>query len=148
MSEKVTHFVWCALVALEIARFDGRIRSQEGEQNFIIKWLHEAQKKKLFCREVAPLLLTLLKLDSLYGVSISLRETLNYYWQLDTGSLRKQTDFYRLNCALTLLKLFETQSIFLPLRNHSRDTIMLSNKETKILIDKKLCHVHLTKTEN
>ncbi|MDM3354927.1 hypothetical protein [Citrobacter sp. Cb004] len=114
MSEKVTHFVWCALVAVEIARSDGRVQTQEEERNFIMKWLQQAQKKRLFCREVAPVLLALQKLNNLYGVSISIREILNYYWQLDTGSLRKQTDFYRLHCALTFIKLPEAQKIFLP----------------------------------
>lgn len=137
MSEEITHFVWCALVAAEMARSDGRVRSREDEQHFIKKWLQQAQQKKLFCREIAPVLLALLKLESLYGASISLKDTLNYCWQLNTGSLGNQTDFYRLNCALTLLKLFDAQKFFLQGYKYHDDSRILSNKGMKIFIDKK-----------
>ncbi|ELO0858809.1 DUF2913 family protein [Citrobacter amalonaticus] len=137
MSVKFTHFFWCALVAVEMARSDGKIQTREGEQDFIIKWMQGAQKKKLFCREVAPVLLALLKLNSLYGASISIREILNYCWQLNTESLRKQTDFYRLHCALTLLNLPEVQNFFLSGHKQSGDYRVLSNNKMKIFLDKK-----------
>lgn len=137
MSEKITHFVWCALVAVEMARSDGKIQNREGEQGFVIKWMQEAQKKKLFCRKVAPVLLALLKLNSLYGTSISIKEILNYCWQLNTESLRKQTDFYRLHCALTLINLPELQKFFLSGYKQSSDYRVLSNKKMKIFLDKK-----------
>lgn len=104
ISEKVTHFVWCALIAVEIARSDGRIQTQEEERIFIKKWLQEEKKEKRFCQDISPVLLALLKLNKLYGASISIREILNYYWLPGTESQRKQTDFYRLHCALTLIQ--------------------------------------------
>lgn len=52
-NEALLCFTWSALVAIKIAEQDDKISSPFTEHMFIMNWLSEAQKKKLFSKEVA-----------------------------------------------------------------------------------------------
>ncbi|EEF2420316.1 DUF2913 family protein [Salmonella enterica] len=52
-NEKTAHLVWCALIALRLARQDGRVRSEQQENLFLIRWFADAERQRRFSRDVA-----------------------------------------------------------------------------------------------
>ena len=53
ITQKSAHLAWCALVALALARLDGKVTSDAQENLFLTRWLAEALRQRRFPREVA-----------------------------------------------------------------------------------------------
>ncbi|KFD24837.1 DUF2913 family protein [Yokenella regensburgei] len=94
------HMVWCALVALALARRDGSVLSPAQENLFLTLWLATAQKQRRFPREVATDISWLLKQGRRLGVNAKLVSKLTYLWESCTGELKAQTDLFRLTHAI------------------------------------------------
>lgn len=41
-NEKTAHLVWCAMIALRLARQDGRVQSEQQENLFLVRWFAPA----------------------------------------------------------------------------------------------------------
>ncbi|HCZ4708988.1 TPA: hypothetical protein O3H02_004676 [Salmonella enterica subsp. enterica serovar Saintpaul str. CFSAN004144] len=75
-NEKTAHLVWCAMIALRLARQDGRVQSEQQENLFLVRWM-------------------LLQGRSL-GVRAQLARKLDYIWRSTTGNIMEQTELFRL----------------------------------------------------
>lgn len=42
-NEKTAHLAWCALIALSLARQEGRVQSGQQEDLFLIRWFADAE---------------------------------------------------------------------------------------------------------
>jgi len=104
LTQQSGHLAWCALVALNLARHDGRLQSEAQENLFIVRWLADAQKQRRFPRAVAHDINWLLKQGRQLGVRARLREKLDYLWQSCSGSIAEQNDLFRLTSALEAAK--------------------------------------------
>lgn len=104
LTENTAHLAWCALVALALARLDGRFPSPAHENLFLTRWLSTALKQRRFPRDVAPDITWLLDQGRRYGVSAKLVSKLNYVWRSCTGVLSEQNDLFRLTYALETAK--------------------------------------------
>lgn len=102
-TEKSSHFAWCALAALALAKQGGNVRSPAQENLFLLRWLATALKQRRFPREVAPDIEWLLKVGRQDGINAQLASKLEYLWRSSTV-LSSQTDADRLTFALKAAK--------------------------------------------
>lgn len=112
MAPQMTHFAWCGLVATALAAQEGLIATDAAEQAFLLRWFQQAQRQKRFSRDVAPVMLALIRLGQINTTSTRLKHCLQYYWEVGAGLLSEHSDMYRLHCALTLLQLDGWQNAF------------------------------------
>ncbi|MCM2448245.1 DUF2913 family protein [Rahnella sp. CG8] len=134
---QVTHFAWCSLVAVALARLDGRIGADTAEQAFLLRWLQQAQREKRFSRDVAPVILALIRLGQVKTSSTRLKHCLQYYWELGAGLLSQHSDMYRLHCALTLLQLDGWQNAFAASQKKGEGRTASFPKGKGVLVDAK-----------
>lgn len=104
ITQRSGHLAWCALVALQLARHDGKVQSEAQENLFLTRWLADAQKQRRFSRDVAFDIDWLLKQGRQLGIAARLREKLDYLWQSCTGVLTEQSDMFRFTYALETAK--------------------------------------------
>jgi len=104
LAQNQGHFAWCALLALHLAKQDGKIRSAAHENLFLIRWLTTALKQHRFPRELAPEMHWLINQGKIYGVRANLTGKLDYLWRSCTSELLKQDDLFRLTCSLERAK--------------------------------------------
>ena len=94
------HMAWCAMIALHIARQDGKAGSEAQENIFLTRWLAEARRTRRFSRETARDIDWLLKQGRELGVRAKLPFKLDFLWKASTDSLEDQPHLYRLSHAL------------------------------------------------
>lgn len=99
-NQHISHFAWCALVALSLARQDGSVTSPAQENLYLTRWLAQAEKQKRFSREVAGDISWLLKEGRNQGSYADLPGKLEYLWRDTQGDLHSASDFFRLQHAL------------------------------------------------
>jgi hypothetical protein len=104
LTEKSGHMAWCAMVAMALARQDGRVQSPAQENLFLTRWLATALKQRRFPRDVAPDIEWMLKQGRQLGVRAKLASKLDYLWRSCTGELSEQNDLFRLTYALETAK--------------------------------------------
>ncbi|MES1770934.1 DUF2913 family protein [Escherichia coli] len=104
LTEKSGHMAWCAMVAMALARQDGRVHSPAQENLFLTRWLATALKQRRFPRDVAPDIEWMLKQGRQLGVRAKLASKLDYLWRSCTGELSEQNDLFRLTYALETAK--------------------------------------------
>ncbi|EMP6174916.1 DUF2913 family protein [Citrobacter amalonaticus] len=95
---------WCALVALALARRDGRVSSRAQENLFLTRWLATALKQHLFPRVLATDLEWLLNQGRQLGLHANLVTKLTYLWESCTGQYKAQNDRIRLTHAIETAK--------------------------------------------
>ncbi|HBA9100113.1 TPA: DUF2913 family protein [Escherichia coli] len=98
--EKTAHLVWCAIIALHLARQDGRVRSEQQENLFLTRWFADAERQRRFSREVASDIRWMLHMGRSLGVRAQLAKKLDYIWRSTTGNIMEQTDLFRLTWGL------------------------------------------------
>ncbi|MBB1585076.1 DUF2913 family protein [Serratia sp. OS31] len=101
---ELAHLAWCLLVALCIEVNDGRSASGLQQHVFIMRWLANAQKRKLFPRTVAADILWLQAQGKLYGFRANLRGKVEYIYRSSAGALTSQSDLFRFTYAVETLK--------------------------------------------
>lgn len=70
-NEKTAHLVWCAMIALHLARKDGRVRSEQQENLFLIRRMPQMGRS--------------------LSVRAQLVKKLDYIWRSTTGNIMEQT---------------------------------------------------------
>lgn len=104
LTAKSGHLAWCALVALYLARLDGKVTSATQDNLFLTRWLAVALKQRRFPREVTPDLEWLLAQGRRFGARAELVKKLNDLWTSCTGALSEQNELFRLTFALETAK--------------------------------------------
>lgn len=88
-----------------MARQSGVVSSPAQENLFLCRWLANAEKKRLFRRELAGDIHWLLKEGREKGLQANLPGKLEYLWQANSGSLLAQNDMFRLQHIMHAIKL-------------------------------------------
>ncbi|ECX2001804.1 DUF2913 family protein [Salmonella enterica subsp. enterica serovar Newport] len=99
-NEKTAHLVWCAMIALHLAKQEGRVRSEQQENMFLTRWFADAERQRRFSREVATDIRWILQQGRSLGVRAQLARKLDYIWRSTTGNIMEQTDLFRLTWGL------------------------------------------------
>lgn len=104
LTKKSGHLAWCAMVALQLAKRDGKVSSESQENLFLTRWLATALKQHRFPRDVAPDIEWLLKQGRTLGARAKMLHKLDYLWRSCTGELLEQNELFRLTYALETAK--------------------------------------------
>ncbi|HCR3450544.1 TPA: DUF2913 family protein [Citrobacter werkmanii] len=99
-NEKTAHLVWCAMIALRLARQDGRVQSEQQENLFLTRWFADAERQRRFSRDVATDIRWMLQQGRSLGVRAQLARKLDYIWRSTTGNIMEQTELFRLTWGL------------------------------------------------
>lgn len=103
-TQELGHLAWCLLIALQLAKQDGKVQTPMNQHLFIMQWLAGAQKQKRFPKSVAIDIQWLLNQGKTYGFGAKLKERVDYLYRSCTGVLKDQTDLFRLTYALEVVK--------------------------------------------
>lgn len=124
-NEKTAHLVWCAMIALRLARQEGRVQSEQQENLFLVRWFADAERQRRFSRDVATDIRWMLQQGRSLGVRAQLARKLDYIWRSTTGNIMEQTALFRLTWGLETAKSQQwvyhvlTDPEWLRLRSHS-----------------------------
>ncbi|MGR7526931.1 DUF2913 family protein [Klebsiella aerogenes] len=134
----LSHFAWCALVALRLARLEGQVLTPLMAHTFLLRWLASAQKQRRFPKTVAPDIESLLNNARRNGQAAKLQHRLEYLWQSCSSPVDEQSDLFRLTYAIEALKAAGWQNISLPDNEWHIDKLIeeFSDEDTVILIQK------------
>ncbi len=133
----VDHLAWCALIALNMARKSGVVSSPAQENLFLCRWLVNAEKKRLFRRELAGDIRWLLKEGREKGLQAKLPGKLEYLWQASSGNLLAQNDMFRLQHIMHAITLTNINYAVLSESEwEGRHAVKLSPKEPGLFIRK------------
>lgn len=91
---------WCALIALELTRQEGKIQTVAQENLFLTRWLSAALKQRRFTREISVDIEWLLDHGRRFGVRAQLASKLRQLWTACNSDLSDQSDLFRLTFAL------------------------------------------------
>ena len=103
-NEKTAHLVWCAIIALRLARQEGRVQSEQQENLFLVRWFADAERQRRFSRDVATDIRWMLQQGRSLGVRAQLARKLDYIWRSTTGNIMEQTALFRLTWGLETAK--------------------------------------------
>ncbi len=103
-AEELAHLAWCILVAVGLARQEGKALSTIQMHMFIMQWLLTAQKRKLFSRTLASDILWLQEQGKRYGLSARLYSKVEYLWLASSGELAQQSTFFRFTYMIDTLR--------------------------------------------
>ncbi|HCM4479013.1 DUF2913 family protein (plasmid) [Citrobacter portucalensis] len=103
-NEKTAHLVWCAMIALRLARQEGRVQSEQQENLFLTRWFADAERQRRFSRDVATDIRWMLQQGRSLGVRAQLARKLDYIWRSTTGNILEQTELFRLTWGLETAK--------------------------------------------
>lgn len=103
-NEKTAHLVWCAMIALRLARQEGRVQSEQQENLFLVRWFADAERQRRFSRDVATDIRWMLQQGRSLGVRAQLARKLDYIWRSTTGNIMEQTELFRLTWGLETAK--------------------------------------------
>ncbi|WP_373225102.1 DUF2913 family protein [Enterobacter cloacae complex sp. ESBL7] len=95
-TEELAHLAWCILVAIGLARQEGKALSALQTHMFIMQWLLTAQKRKLFPRALASDIIWLQEQGKRHGPSARLYSKVEYIWLASSGELTQQSTRFRL----------------------------------------------------
>lgn len=103
-TDALGHFAWCLLVAVKLAQQSGKITGKHSEHLFIMNWLANAQKYKVFPRSVASDILWLQSEGKKSGVQARLLGNAEYWWKISSGQIAQQDDLFRLTYFIELAR--------------------------------------------
>ena len=101
---ELAHLAWCILVAIKIARREGKALTALQTHIFIMQWLSNAQKRKVFPKSLAPDILWLLDQGKRYGPAARLFSKVEYIWLASSGELSSQSVLFRFTCMIDTLR--------------------------------------------
>lgn len=116
-SDVLGHFAWCLLVAVKLAQQSGKITGKGSEHLFIMNWLANAQKYKVFPRSVASDILWLQSEGKKNGIKADLIGNAEYWWKVSSGQIAQQDDLFRLTYFIELV------------RKAGRETVLVDTKD-------------------
>jgi hypothetical protein len=103
-TEELAHLAWCILVAVGLARQEGKALSALQTHMFIMQWLLTAQKRKLFPRTLASDIIWLQEQGKCYGASARLYSKVEYIWLASSGELTQQSTLFRFTYMIDTLR--------------------------------------------
>ncbi|HDR2587865.1 TPA: DUF2913 family protein [Enterobacter ludwigii] len=103
-TEDLAHLAWCILVAVGLARLEGRALTSLQTHTFIMQWLLTAQKRKLFPRMLASDIIWLQEQGKRYGLSARLYSKVEYIWLASSGELAQQSTLFRFTYMIDTLR--------------------------------------------
>ncbi|EHM7819396.1 DUF2913 family protein [Salmonella enterica subsp. enterica serovar Eastbourne] len=92
------------IIALRLARLDGRVQSEQQENLFLVRWFADAERQRRFSRDVATDIRWMLQQGRSLGVRAQLARKLDYIWRSTTGNIMEQTELFRLTWGLETAK--------------------------------------------
>lgn len=101
---ELAHLAWCILVAVSLARREGKARSSLATHMFIMQWLSTAQKRKLFPKTLAQDIIWLQNEGKRYGPDARLYSKIEYVWLASSGRLASQSTLFRFTCMIDTLR--------------------------------------------
>ncbi|WP_230351296.1 DUF2913 family protein [Lelliottia sp. WAP21] len=101
---ELAHLAWCIIVAVKLARKEGKSITPLQTHMFIMQWLSTAQKRKLFPKSLAPDIIWLQKQGKLYGPGARLFSKVEYIWLASSGELVNQSTLFRFTCMIDSLR--------------------------------------------
>lgn len=94
---------WCILVAVSLARREGKALSSLATHMFIMQWLSLAQKRKLFPKSLAQDIIWLQNEGERYGPNARLYSKIEYIWLSSSGEIASQSTLFRFTCMIDTL---------------------------------------------
>ncbi|EQA1624924.1 DUF2913 family protein [Enterobacter asburiae] len=110
---ELAHLAWCILVAVCLARREGKARSSLATHMFIMQWLSTAQKRKLFPKMLAQDIIWLQNEGKRYGPDARLYSKVEYIWMESSGELASQSTLFRFTCMIDILRTMGWQDYLL-----------------------------------
>lgn len=101
---ELAHLAWCILVAVRLARREGKALSSLATHMFIMQWLSTAQKRKLFPKMLAQDIIWLQNEGKRYGPDARLYSKIEYVWLSSSGELASQSTLFRFTCLIDILR--------------------------------------------
>ncbi|HHT2664545.1 TPA: DUF2913 family protein [Citrobacter freundii] len=83
-----------------LARQEGRVRSEQQENLFLVRRFADAERQRRFSRDVAPDIRWMLQQGRSLGGRAQLAKKLDYIWRSTTDNIMEQTDLFRLTWGL------------------------------------------------
>jgi len=103
-TEELAHLAWCILVAVGLARQQGKVHSTLQTHMFIMQWLLTAQKRKLFPITLGQDIIWLQEQGKRYGPSARLYSKVEYIWLASSGELTQQSTLFRFTYMIDTLR--------------------------------------------
>lgn len=110
---ELAHLAWCIMVAVTLARREGKIQSQQQTHMFIMQWLSAAQKRKLFPKSLAQDIIWLQEQGKRNGPAARLYSKIEYIWLASSGELASQSTLFRFTCMIDALRAMGWQDYLL-----------------------------------
>lgn len=110
---ELAHLAWCILIAVRLARREGKARSSLATHMFIMQWLSTAQKRKLFPKTLAQDIIWLQNEGKRYGPDARLYSKVEYIWLASSGELASQSTLFRFSCMIDTLRTMGWQDYLL-----------------------------------
>lgn len=101
---ELAHLAWCIIVAVKLARKEGRSLTPLQTHMFIMQWLSTAQKRKIFPKSLAPDIIWLQEQGKLKGPAARLYSKVEYIWLASSGELAGQSTLFRFTCMIDTLR--------------------------------------------
>ena len=110
---ELAHLAWCILVSVRLARREGKAVTAMATHIFIMQWLANAQKRKLFPKAMAADILWLQAQGKRYGVASRLYSKVEYIWLASSGELTSQSELFKFTCMIDTLRTMGWQDYLL-----------------------------------
>lgn len=101
---ELAHLAWCIIVAVTLARREGKIQTPLQTHMFIMQWLSTAQKRKLFPKSLAQDIIWLQEQGRRSGPAARLYSKVEYIWLASSGELASQSALFRFTCIIDTLR--------------------------------------------
>ncbi|PAX81851.1 DUF2913 family protein [Citrobacter sp. TSA-1] len=110
---ELAHLAWCIMVAVTLARREGKTQSPLQTHMFIMQWLSTAQKRKLFPKSLAQDIIWLQEQGKRNGPAARLYSKIEYIWLASSGELASQSTLFRFTCMIDTLRTMGWQDYLL-----------------------------------
>lgn len=101
------------MVAVTLARREGKAQSPLQTHMFIMQWLSTAQKRKLFPKSLAQDIIWLQEQGKRNGPAARLYSKVEYIWLASSGELASQSTLFRFTCMIDTLRTMGWQDYLL-----------------------------------
>ncbi|EGC7113074.1 DUF2913 family protein [Salmonella enterica] len=101
---ELAHLAWCIIVAVKLARKEGKSLTPLQTHMFIMRWLSSAQKRKVFPKSLAPDIIWLQEQGKQKGPAARLYSKVEYIWLASSGELANQSTLFRFTCMIDTLR--------------------------------------------
>lgn len=126
-TQDLAHLAWCLLIAVKLARQEGKAHSSMQVHLFIMQWLSTAQKRKLFSKTLAPDIIWLQEQGKRYGAAARLYSKAEYIWLASSGELAQQSTLFRFTYMIDTLRTMGWQDYLLSSKDWNDEWKLAAN---------------------